>query len=100
MIVLRTVLIGIVLTTGITAIPVRDRITDNPGRRGRIADGPVRDSVTENNGRVRMSSINGHDHMIYNHCRDRNRGSTLRHSMRDSCVRGCTRDRQGDDSMR
>lgn len=100
MVVLRTVLIGIVLRTGITAIPVRDRITDNPDRRGRIADGPVRDSVTDNHARVRMSSINGHDHMGYNHCRDRNRFSTLRHSMRDSCGRGCTRDRQSDDSMR
>ena len=59
MVVLRTVLIGIVLGTGITAFPVRDRITDNPDRRGRIADGPFRDSVTDNHGRVRMSNING-----------------------------------------
>ena len=82
MVVLRTVLIGIVLGTGIRAFPVRDRITDNPDRRGRIADSPFRDSVTDNHGRVRMSSINGHDHMRYNHCRDRNRFSALRRSMR------------------
>lgn len=100
MVVLRTVLIGIVLGTGITAFSVRDRITDNPDRRGRIADGPFRDSVTDNHGRVRMSNINGLDHMRYHHCRDRNRFNTLRHSMRDSCGRDCTRDRQGDDSMR
>ena len=97
--VLRTVLIGIALRTGITAIPVSDRIKDKPGRRVRIADGPLRDSNTDNHGRVRMSSINGHYHMKYNHCRDRNRGSTVRHSMRYSCGRGCTRDRQGDESM-
>ena len=67
MVVLRTVPIDIVLRTGITAIHVRDRITDNPDRRGRIADGPFRDSVTDNHGRVRMNSITGRDHMRYNH---------------------------------
>jgi hypothetical protein len=64
----RTVQIGIVLRTGITAIPVRDRITDNPCR-GPIAVGPVHDRVTDNHGRVRMNSINGRDHMRYNHSR-------------------------------
>ena len=96
---MRTILIDIVLRTGITAIPIRNHITDNRGR-GRIADGPVRDSVTDNHGRDRLSSINGRDHMIYNYCRDRNKGSPVHHSMRGSCDRGRTRDRQGDDSMR